>query len=80
MPCFAAIQTISMSVLEAAYVDGARPWSIMRHIVVPLSIPGLKVALFINLLASLRAFDIIFVLTGGGPVRSTETVGYFMFR
>ena len=80
MTCFAAIQTISKSIFEAAYVDGARPWSIMRHIVVPLSLPGLTVALFINLLSSLRAFDMIFVLTGGGPVRSTETVGYFMFR
>ena len=42
--------------------------------------PGLRVANFINLLNALRAFDMIFVLTGGGPVRSTETIGYFMFR
>jgi ABC-type sugar transport system permease subunit len=39
-----------------------------------------RVAIFITLLNALRAFDIIYVLTGGGPVRSTETVGYFMFR
>ncbi len=37
-------------------------------------------SIFINLLGALRAFDIIYVLTGGGPVRSTETVGYFMYR
>ncbi|MFD1198650.1 carbohydrate ABC transporter permease [Brucella gallinifaecis] len=80
MTCFASIQTISKSVLEAAYIDGAKPVSMMRHIILPLSMPGLKVAIFINLLGSLRAFDMIFVLTGGGPVRSTETVGYFMFR
>lgn len=53
---------------------------IMRHIIAPLSMPGVRVALFINLLGSLRAFDTIYVLTGGGPVRSTETIGYFMFR
>ncbi|MGO8077477.1 hypothetical protein AB9F41_33825, partial [Rhizobium leguminosarum] len=35
---------------------------------------------FINLLCALRAFDIIYILTGGGPVLSTETVGYFMYR
>lgn len=80
MTCFAAIQTIPKSIFEAAYVDGAKPMSVMRHIVLPLSTPGLRVAIFINLLNSLRAFDMIFVLTGGGPVRSTETVGYFMFK
>lgn len=77
---FAATQAISRNVLEAAYVDGATPMGIMRHIVAPLSMPGVRVALFINLLGSLRAFDTIYVLTGGGPVRSTETIGYFMFR
>jgi len=77
---FAATQQISRNVLEAAYVDGATPMGIMRHIIAPLSMPGVRVALFINLLGSLRAFDTIYVLTGGGPVRSTETIGYFMFR
>ncbi len=80
MLCFAATQAIPKTVIEAAYIDGARPLSIMRHIIMPLSLPGLRVAIFINLLASLRAFDTIFVMTGGGPVRSTETVGFFMFR
>lgn len=80
MLCFAAVQSIPRNVLEAAYMDGARPMSIMRHIMMPLSLPGVRVATFINLLGALRAFDIIYVLTGGGPVRSTETVGYFMYR
>ena len=61
-------------------MDGAKPISMMRHIMMPLSLPGVRVAIFINLLNALRAFDIIFVLTGGGPVRATETVGYFMYR
>ncbi|WDQ98599.1 sugar ABC transporter permease [Devosia sp. J2-20] len=80
MLCFAAVQSIPKSVLEAAYMDGAKPLSIMRHIMVPLSLPGVRVAIFINLLGALRAFDIIYVLTGGGPVRATETVGFFMYR
>ncbi len=77
---FAATQAVPRSVLEAAYVDGARPVGIMRHIIAPLSMPGVRVSLFINLLGSLRAFDTIYVLTGGGPVRSTETIGFFMYR
>ena len=78
--CFASVQAIPRSVLEAAYMDGAKPVSIMRHIMAPLSMPGVRVAIFITLLNALRAFDIIYVLTGGGPVRSTETVGFFMYR
>ncbi|MEO5806700.1 sugar ABC transporter permease [Devosia sp.] len=77
---FAAAQAVPTSTIEAAYIDGARPLSIMRHIIAPLSMSGVRVAIFINLLGSLRAFDMIFVLTAGGPVRSTETVGYFMYR
>ncbi|RYE76833.1 MAG: sugar ABC transporter permease [Hyphomicrobiales bacterium] len=80
MTCFAAVRTIPKTIFEAAHVDGARPLSLIRHILVPLSLPGLTVAVFINLLNSLRAFDMIFVLTGGGPARTTETVGYFMYR
>lgn len=80
MLCFAAVQSIPRSVLEAAYMDGAKPLSVMRHILMPLSLQGVRVAIFINLLGALRAFDIIFVMTGGGPVRATETVGYFMYR
>lgn len=80
MLCSAAVQSIPRTVLEAAYMDGAKPLSVMRHIMMPLSLPGVRVSIFINLLGALRAFDIIYVLTAGGPVRSTETVGYFMFR
>ena len=77
---YAATQAVPKSVIEAASIDGAGSGAIMRHIIAPLSLPGLRVALFINLLGSLRAFDTIYVLTGGGPVRSTETIGFFMYR
>ena len=77
---FAAAQAIPPSVLEAAHVDGAGAGAIMRSIIAPLSLPGVRVSVFINLLGSLRAFDTIYVLTAGGPVRSTETIGFFMHR
>jgi raffinose/stachyose/melibiose transport system permease protein len=77
---FAAVQTIPRSVVEAAYLDGATPLDLMWHIMRPLSVAGARVAIFINLLTALRAFDIIFVLTNGGPARATETVGFFMYR
>ncbi|MBI4921896.1 MAG: sugar ABC transporter permease [Devosia nanyangense] len=80
MLCFAAVQAIPKSLFEAAYIDGATHGQVMRNIMMPLSMPGVRVSIFINLLGALRAFDIIYILTGGGPVRSTETVGYFMYR
>lgn len=80
MLCFAAVQAIPKSLFEAAYIDGATHGQVMRNVMMPLSMPGVRVAVFINLLGALRAFDIIYILTGGGPVRATETVGYFMYR
>lgn len=80
MLCFAAVQSIPRSLFEAAYLDGATHSQVVRNIMMPLSLSGVRVAVFINLLGALRAFDIIYILTGGGPVRSTETVGYFMYR
>ncbi len=80
MLCFASVQAIPKSLFEAAYIDGASHGQVLRNIMMPLSLPGVRVAVFINLLGALRAFDIIYILTGGGPVRSTETVGYFMYR
>jgi raffinose/stachyose/melibiose transport system permease protein len=77
---FASVQAIPRSILEAAYMDGAKPLTMMWHIMVPLSLPGARVAIFLTLLSSLRAFDIVFVLTAGGPARATETVGFFMYR
>ena len=80
MICFSATQAIPRPVVEAALMDGTRPWSMIRHILMPLSRPGARIATFITLLSSLRAFDAIYVLTAGGPMRSTETVGFFMYR
>ncbi|WP_205804933.1 sugar ABC transporter permease [Burkholderia sp. Ac-20365] len=80
MLCFAATQSIPGAILDAARIDGARGLSILRYIVLPLSLPGVRIATFINLLGSLRAFDTIYVMTNGGPVRSTETLGFFMYR
>jgi len=77
---FASVQAIPRSILEAAYMDGAKPLKMMWHIMMPLSLPGARVAIFLTLLSSLRAFDIVFVLTAGGPARATETVGFFMYR
>ena len=77
--CFAAIRAIPESIIEAAKIDGVSKYQMIYYIFLPLSIHGMAVSVFINLLTSLKAFDIILVLTGGGPIRSTETLGFFMY-
>lgn len=78
--CYAAVRGIPSQLFEAAYIDGAGPRDIFRYLMIPFSIPGVKVSLFINLLNSLKTFDLIHIMTGGGPLRSTETIGYFMYQ
>ena len=68
---FAAARSVPKSAFEAANVDGARPVAILRHSIAPRSMPGLRAAVFINLLGSLRLFDRIYGVTAGRPVRAT---------
>lgn len=70
----AGLQDIPASLYEAATVDGAGPWSRFRHITVPLLGNTTGFVVVIATIAALQAFDQIYVLTGGGPYRSTQTV------
>ncbi len=77
---FARLGTIPGSVYEAAAVDGASTARAFRAITLPLLAPVLLVATLFRFLDALRAFDLIFVLTGGGPAGSTETLTVFAYR
>ncbi|MGQ9615126.1 MAG: carbohydrate ABC transporter permease [Spirochaetota bacterium] len=65
---------------EAAYVDGATYLQLLRFITLPLLSPIMIVALLIRLMDSFKTFDIIFVLTEGGPGMSTEIMNYYTYR
>jgi multiple sugar transport system permease protein len=78
--CYARLLTIPQAVWEAAAVDGAVRWSRFRYVTLPLLAPVLLVALLFRTLDALRAFDIMFVLTGGGPAGMTETVTVYAYR
>ncbi len=80
LTCYASIRGIPVQLFEAAYIDGAGPRQIFRYLMIPFSLPGVQVSIFLNLLNSLKSFDIIFIMTGGGPLRSTETIGFFMYK
>lgn len=78
--CYARLLSISPELYEAAQVDGASALAAFRRITLPLLRPVLLIALLFRTLDALRAFDIMFVLTGGGPANTTETLTVYAYR
>jgi ABC-type sugar transport system permease subunit len=76
---FAGLQGIDRSVEEAARLDGASAWRRLVHITVPLLKPAIVVSLVLRTLDAFRVFDLVFVLTGGGPGTATEVVSLYTF-
>jgi len=70
----AGLQAIPREYYEAAAIDGASGWQAFWRITIPLLLPVLTVTTVLNLLYGLKVFDIVFVLTNGGPGRATDTV------
>lgn len=70
----AGLQTIPQEYYEAAEIDGAGAFARFRYVTLPLLVPALTVVTVLNLLYGLRVFDIVYVLTGGGPGYSTDVV------
>jgi multiple sugar transport system permease protein len=64
---------------EAARIDGASNWEAFRHISLPLLWPHIMVALAIRTIDALKSLDIIFVISGGGPGTSSETMNYLLY-
>ena len=76
----AGLQNIDPSLYEAARVDGARPWQQFLHITFPLLQPALLVALIFRTLDAFRVFDLIYVMTNGGPGTATEPIALYTFN
>jgi raffinose/stachyose/melibiose transport system permease protein len=70
----AGLQTIPQELYEAAAIDGASPFARLRFVTLPLLVPALTVVTVLNLLYGLRVFDVVYVLTGGGPGYTTDVV------
>jgi multiple sugar transport system permease protein len=78
--CYARLLTIAPEVYEAARVDGAGRLATLAWVTLPLLRPILMIALLFRTLDALRAFDLMFVLTGGGPASTTETLTVYAYR
>ena len=75
----AGLQNIDPLLYEAASIDGASAWRQFVDITLPLLRPALTVAFLFRLLDAFRVFDIVYVLTGGGPGTATEPVAVYTF-
>lgn len=74
------LQAMPKEPVDAARLDGAHGWTMLRYITLPLIRPMMVVVVAMTLVNSLRTFDIIWVMTQGGPFRSSETLAVTMFR
>ncbi len=76
----AGLQNIDESLYEAARIDGANPWRQFVHVTLPLLKPAILIALIFRTMDAFRVFDLIYVLTGGGPGTSTEPIALYTFN
>lgn len=76
----AGLSTIPPELLEAAKVDGGNSWQNFLHVIFPLMLPSVTIALVFQTIFKLRVFDLVFTLTGGGPGRATTPLGLLIQR
>jgi multiple sugar transport system permease protein len=76
----AGLQSLPEEPFEAALIDGANRWQSFRFVTLPLMMPTIMVALLIRTIFEFRAFDVIWILTTGGPAGATETLSLLNFR
>ena len=76
---YAGLQSVDRTLLEAADVDGASWWGKIVRIVIPILTPTIILNVILNLIGSFRVFDIVYVLTRGGPVHYSEVFTTIMY-
>lgn len=76
----AGLQSIPAELLEAARIDGGSHWQVFRFVTLPMLAPALTVTVVNSLITSMKLFDQIYVLTGGGPGYATETLSTLIYK
>jgi multiple sugar transport system permease protein len=76
----AGLQMIPQELYEAASIDGATAWQKFRHITLPLLKPALLLALLFRTIDALRVFDLVFVMTQGGPADATNVLQFYGYK
>lgn len=73
-------QSIPKELTEAALTDGAGTWQVFRHVTFPLLGPTIRISVFLSIIGAIQLFDMVWVLTGGGPIHASETMAVTMFQ
>jgi raffinose/stachyose/melibiose transport system permease protein len=76
----AGIQSISTEVIEAARIDGANSWQIIKNITIPLVMPAVTICTFLTVTNSFKLFDQNYALTAGAPARQTSMLALDIFQ
>nr|WP_233575380.1 sugar ABC transporter permease [Cellulomonas sp. PhB150] len=74
----AGLQGVPEELYEAAQIDGATWWQVQRKITIPLLGPTVRTWAFLSMIGSLQLFDMVWILTGGGPANATTTMATFL--
>lgn len=73
------LTSLSVEQLEAARMEGARGWAMLWHVVLPQLRPTTFMAIVVTVIGALRSFDLIAVMSGGGPFESSTVLAYYMY-
>jgi raffinose/stachyose/melibiose transport system permease protein len=73
-------QGIPNELLEAAAIDGAGTWKAFRHVTFPLLGPTIRITVFLSVIGALQLFDLVWLMTQGGPVGASETLAVTMYQ
>ncbi|HET9345895.1 MAG TPA: sugar ABC transporter permease [Candidatus Limnocylindrales bacterium] len=76
----AGLQGIPKELEDAALIDGADRRQAFRYVTLPLLGPTLRVSIFLSMIGALQLFDVVWVMTGGGPVNASSTMAIAMFK
>ncbi len=80
MILYAGLQSLPEEPLEAARVDGASGWQTLRYVTLPMLRPVLSIVILFQLVDSIRAFPLVYIMTDGGPGFVTEPTNYYAFQ
>lgn len=77
---YAGLKSLPQDPVEAARIDGANAFQILRHVTLPMLKPVILVTLLIRMITALKSYDLIYMLTQGGPGKVTETISFYAYR
>lgn len=78
--CLAALSSLPSEPYEAAAVDGASGWQVFWRLTLPMVLPAVIVVYIFRLLIALKVFDLVFILTYGGPGSATQVASFYIYR